>query len=274
MSSQPFRFLELPTELRFMVYEQISPTSHTHILNTYDDGVPVRTSFTCQSLPVSLLSTSRQIAYEAQPFFAAKFATLKNQSMRFDVTDAPSGTNLVQEYGRLIKGSGIFIDKDFFQDLRKYREFAAAEGEVTEVAYCDAQERMQRARVAAIEARVTAQEKVFSEHSSTMLAWVSEVRLTPEHCFDVEIRLEKDISECTVQEISHLLFSVDEFCECGFLAVVIVGTGLEDANVARPGHTTASDTWRRVQAQAAAHYTLGERPCLRLVDLPASETGE
>jgi hypothetical protein len=272
MSSQPFRFLELPTELRFMVYEHISPTSHTHILNTHDeDGVPVRASFTRQGLPVSLLSTSRQIAHEAQPFFAAKFAALRNQPIRFSIADAPSGSHLVHQYSRLIKGFGIPVEQDVFQEMRMYREFAAAEGNVTELAYWEEQERTERVRTAAIETSVTAEAIAFGERSGTMLAWVREVHLTPERCFDVEVRLEKNISACTVEEMSTLLINLEEFCDYERLAVVIFGTGLEDTNVAWPGHTTASDIWRHNQAPTGPQWSL---PCLRLVDSPAGETGE
>jgi hypothetical protein len=271
MSSQPFRFLELPTELRFMVYEQTSPISHTHILNTHDgNGAPVRTSFTRQSLPVSLLSTSRQIAYEAQPFFVAKFAALRNQPIHFSVADTVSGSHLIHEDSRLIFGFGAPLHQDFFDDLRAEREEAAADGDNESVTFLDTYEREQRIRTAAIEAHVTAEDKVFGERSAKMLAWVSMACLTPQRQFDIEIRPEKDIAECGVAEMTDFLMDVNRmsFEMPLAIAIAIVGTGLEDANSAGGAHITESRVWRGHQARHARDFDPGHRPCLRLVDAP------
>jgi hypothetical protein len=85
----PFRFLNLPIKLRYIVYDQIDDEVHRHELNSLPHiqlSRPLRRdsslTLVSKTLPFALLSTSRQINFEAKPFFASKLAILQ-ESERF-----------------------------------------------------------------------------------------------------------------------------------------------------------------------------------------------
>jgi hypothetical protein len=87
MTPVTFRFLDLPKELRLMVYERIAPVSHRPVIKhktvtkvdpanpTSDDGAsdpePSMAAI-CKTLDVALLVTCSQIYHEAGPFLAPK----------------------------------------------------------------------------------------------------------------------------------------------------------------------------------------------------------
>ncbi|KAF2254010.1 hypothetical protein BU26DRAFT_233883 [Trematosphaeria pertusa] len=97
--SQPFRFLDLPTELRFMVYEQIPINiQHTvlelsrllrrrqHPESTREPTV----TLVSYSASLPLLQTCRTIQSEATPFLERKVEALGEEPIRFivDLDDA------------------------------------------------------------------------------------------------------------------------------------------------------------------------------------------
>jgi hypothetical protein len=92
----PFRFLDLPAELRCMVYEQIDYEIYRHKFSSlpYDQfrPWPETSSMTLVSktLPISLLLTSRQIDAEAKPFPAPKLGILQENERFHFVIDVHS----------------------------------------------------------------------------------------------------------------------------------------------------------------------------------------
>jgi hypothetical protein len=86
MSAQHFRLLDLPAEVRLMVYEHISISEHLYaVVSNAAMGGSSTVTLVQHSLPVSLLSTCRLIQCEATPIFAARFVEIKSKTMRFIV---------------------------------------------------------------------------------------------------------------------------------------------------------------------------------------------
>lgn len=70
---QPFRFLDLPKELRLMVYERlprsIRPKTFNFEAEYYRDPVPTDMTVICRNIDTSILATCKQIHYEAKGIF-------------------------------------------------------------------------------------------------------------------------------------------------------------------------------------------------------------
>lgn len=91
LESMCFRFLDLPKELRFMVYENLDIASKELELLPQSDGIQVqqrrtrspfdtRTSITVsvQTLPVQILSTCRLVYFESLPFLTRKLDKIRD----------------------------------------------------------------------------------------------------------------------------------------------------------------------------------------------------
>jgi hypothetical protein len=90
-ADQPFRFLDLPAELRYMVYENLQVTTERQTVSLTE---PVHkcvrpdciTSVT-KHLPVAILATCRLTRIEALPFLEPKLTVLRNTEYPYVIVD-------------------------------------------------------------------------------------------------------------------------------------------------------------------------------------------
>jgi hypothetical protein len=102
---KPFRFLDLPIELRCMVYEEIEmSTSHYRLKDpTITDASEEQTTpasymtLLVKSLPVSILATCQTINKEEAALLAPKLETLRNEPSHF-IVDSTSFSTLSGSY--------------------------------------------------------------------------------------------------------------------------------------------------------------------------------
>ncbi|KAF1939325.1 hypothetical protein EJ02DRAFT_457082 [Clathrospora elynae] len=87
-----FRFLDLPTELRLMVYEYLPVTTRHHVLQDPHSNTPSTITLVAKSLSVALLAANRLISEEAKQILSKKLAFLKTEPLRF-IADATSAMN-------------------------------------------------------------------------------------------------------------------------------------------------------------------------------------
>lgn len=92
-SAHPFRFLDLPTELRLIVYEAIDVETHhdTAVVRPYRAEEAFEIGRSYLTLATSLLATCRQIKSEAQPIFDKKLEQIKDQPVRFHMGALAAG---------------------------------------------------------------------------------------------------------------------------------------------------------------------------------------
>ncbi|KAH5577792.1 hypothetical protein HBI26_135410 [Parastagonospora nodorum] len=85
MAAEYFRFMDLPAELRLMVYEFIPVTTrHCTVYGKPPDAKsPTQVVLVTKSLSSSILLASHAIYNEASPVFAVKLETLRTEPTRF-----------------------------------------------------------------------------------------------------------------------------------------------------------------------------------------------
>jgi len=119
---KPFRFLDLPAELRYMVYEEIEISSCHYRLNdpTFKPEPEEQTTqasymtLVVKSLPVALLATCRLIHNEATPFLAPKLKTLRDEPSHF-IIDSTSFHSFVNNY----RGIGTVLEKYEYDEIEE-----------------------------------------------------------------------------------------------------------------------------------------------------------
>lgn len=90
MPEPSFRFLNLPLELRCMIYEQLEMTTKHFPLDSTDAADQSSTiTLVCEKLPVHILATSKLVNTEAMKSFWPRMQQLKAQPMRFFIKAKP-----------------------------------------------------------------------------------------------------------------------------------------------------------------------------------------
>ncbi|KAF2824062.1 hypothetical protein CC86DRAFT_248540, partial [Ophiobolus disseminans] len=93
---EPFRFLDLPPELRCMVYEELEIATRRHVLSDVDvreassweppQAVDLAMTLVRKSIPVAILRTCRIINEEATPLLARKLRHLEKMPLCFQLS--------------------------------------------------------------------------------------------------------------------------------------------------------------------------------------------
>jgi hypothetical protein len=91
MSVEPFRFLDLPKELRLMVYDNITTTTHRYTFK-YSPSVPMAfgqaqpssITVTMKSLPLAILRACKFVHEEASLIMSAKLLQLEQEPIRVE----------------------------------------------------------------------------------------------------------------------------------------------------------------------------------------------
>ena len=93
---EPFRFLDLPPELRCMVYEQLNIVTRRHVLSDSDvrqtsypnasQTTDLSMTLLRKSLPVTLLTACQLVKVEAMPILATKLRELEKEPVRFQLS--------------------------------------------------------------------------------------------------------------------------------------------------------------------------------------------
>jgi hypothetical protein len=94
-TTQPFRLLDLPAELRLIVYESIEPMTSQRVLTRVDVNLPTSQwpnaphspqsaiFFARSCLPVALLATCKQFKCKAEKIIQNKMSELVQQPVRY-----------------------------------------------------------------------------------------------------------------------------------------------------------------------------------------------
>ncbi|KAL5119096.1 hypothetical protein ACEQ8H_003020 [Pleosporales sp. CAS-2024a] len=113
---KPFRFMDLPPELRLMVYEYVADDIHMkrHVLTRDEAGLPQQAwpsnldsspssiELLRSALPMSMMRVCRQVHKEVNPIMAVKVAELKKTPLYFQV-DYPALLGLTHRSGPLAR---------------------------------------------------------------------------------------------------------------------------------------------------------------------------
>jgi hypothetical protein len=109
-NDEPFRFLDLPPELRLMVYEQLCPKVTHHEL-IFQESTLVYTT-----LPgINILPTSRQVNSEAHRIFDRKLSTIKESLVRLMIQELNEWDYPLQDF---LIASAIENTMPYPRDLR------------------------------------------------------------------------------------------------------------------------------------------------------------
>jgi hypothetical protein len=84
-SEEPFRFLDLPAELRFMVYEFLPATIQHHVMDNPLDFKGSTLTLATKSIPMELLDVYRSISAEAEPLLNKQMEAFKTELLRLIV---------------------------------------------------------------------------------------------------------------------------------------------------------------------------------------------
>lgn len=98
MRTSSFRFLDLPIELRVMVYKYLVPTVHQQTVTGLGEYFDTEVVVTTQNLSTDILRTCKLIQAEAHPILKKELVILFNQPLRIQC-DAQNLFHILKGYG-------------------------------------------------------------------------------------------------------------------------------------------------------------------------------
>jgi hypothetical protein len=272
-SPQPFRLLDLPAELRVMVYERVTPTTHQHVLaGPGPNGDPSYSVLVRQGLPTALLQTCRQIEHEAKSSFDKKYDEILKEPVRF-VVDKYAAIPLVSSHSPLIACFGIQPKAPVQTGSIAVQLPTEIQDEPLELPLAPS-----IADACALHPSGTSDIEVHHETVSSFVARAAKVvartRLVPnsaDHAFDIEFRLLEEIGGWKFSHVDEWLFGVAHVAIAGDFAILVTGknTMYGSPYVYSPMSQSANSAWRTWKmAFAAKEIWMTGRHKIRLVDLP------
>jgi hypothetical protein len=243
-NSAPFRFLDLPAELRCMVYDFLKPTIEYHgyyeRAKSKDDGAQY-SILERQALPVTLLATCRQIKTEAQPIFDKKFELMKLQPMRYHMEVRTATSIRIFARRRECWGPSYLglVVNDIYADLARQSSRPSARLPIANDADLPFSEVLKMA-----EPTLTgtySNDEGFRNLVAEMLLWVREVPYTADRKDAVELHIDGRIEDFTPNELSLLCYGTRWIWAGAGLAGALV---IKSTNDPMQGVTETDLVWR------------------------------
>jgi hypothetical protein len=178
-SDQPFRFLDLPAELRCMVYECLNVETRLYTINysyPFDTSTPVTASIVIKRLSTSILASCHLICAEAATILAPKLKYLRNHEPLHFIVHTLGFDTLF--YGRNSVISAIRNQEQYVRFHGKETEWKPYTGH----AFTDMHLRPNEKRYALLLKFIyTCANYTRNRHSNKMLVTV---KAHPDFCFD------------------------------------------------------------------------------------------
>ncbi|KAF2819154.1 hypothetical protein CC86DRAFT_413228 [Ophiobolus disseminans] len=278
---QPFCFLNLPKELRYICCEKIRPTIHHHIIIAKDaDGKFSEVTLVRRCLPVSLLGTSKALHEEAKPFFEAKFREIKNEPMRF-IVDKDSANALVANHSPLIACFGLEVNgwRGAVFDNIMWAPIVPANSPggaspatipnpVSLYATLAAPLSNNEIMSTDFEAQYD-NGRSFIDHCTRILSSTHRAQITKDRRFDIEIRLSDCIEDWHAGAMHDFVMNVHELCNAAGVAVVLLRKSSSDTLLPnRPEPICGGNReWMKVPEHCQLHVLLQDGPaCVAVED--------
>lgn len=255
--TSPLGFLDLPAELRIMVYECIHPTTQHHSLTRpIIPGGYKHTSRSKLVLPIAILSTCHQIKHEVQPIIAKHFPVLLAQPVRFHV-DVASALDLVYKTSPLVACFGV-----------KTPSFVNGRYALTRRSNDPIRRPNVQSRPILLHTATNCNVTEFVNRSLRALTQAKKVPLSVDRPYDVETILSQPVESWNPQFFSIFLNGLDRIAVQARIAVVVKS---KVPNLDVQPETSLVGAWKFWQFHYNHVASMPLRSTMRLEDIGENE---